>query len=176
MKNILVSLVVSCGFLFSSSAWGQTPAHAKPPGEIKNVGKQLVGVWRLTRYVDTPAGAAPIYAFGEHPVGQFIFTSDGNFSINIMRNPPEPSTASVDIDPDACIPAWYCSYFGTYRLAENGRQWIALVEGGNIPTYVGTHQTRTFELLDNRLLISESYEEAGRTVRAERVLERTPPI
>lgn len=129
-------------------------------------------MWRLTRYVDAPDGAQPVYAFGGRPIGQFIFTDSGYFSINIMHNPPTPTSASVDIDPDACVPRWYCSYFGTFRLMANGTQWIAHVDGGNIPEYVGTNQTRTFELFDERLVISETYQEGGRTVRAERVLER----
>ncbi|NGZ87353.1 lipocalin-like domain-containing protein [Duganella aceris] len=172
MKNLHLSTArrrlagVVCGAVWAGSV-AVLPAAAAP-----NAGPQLTGVWRLVRYVDTPDNAQPIYAFGEHPVGQFIFTPEGSFSINIMRNPPAPETATVDIDPDACIPAWYCSYFGTYRLAESGRQWIARVEGGNIPSYVGTNQTRSFELSGDRLRISESYEEGGRTVRAERVLER----
>jgi hypothetical protein len=156
------------GAVFAACAvWAQPDATAAPTAAT-----QLTGVWRLVRYVDTPDKAQPIYAFGEHPVGQFIFTPEGNFSISIMRNPPAPEATTVDIDPDACIPAWYCSYFGTYRLAESGKQWIARVEGGNIPSYLNTNQTRSFELSGDRLRISESYEEGGRTVRAERVLER----
>lgn len=172
MKKIPASILLISALLFCSSAWAHAPLVSNSSADLKKIAKRLTGVWRLTRYVDTPAGAEPIYAFGEHPVGQFIFTDDGHFSINIMRNPPAPTVASVDIDPDDCIPAWYCSYFGTYRLAESGRQWISHVTGGNIPTYVGTMQTRSFELVGNRLIISESSEEGGRTVRSERVLER----
>lgn len=148
------------------------PPASVPANDIVSTGKQLVGVWRLLRYMDTPAGAKPVYAFGEHPIGQFIFTAEGHFSINIMRNPPDPTAATIDIDPDACLPAWYCSYFGSYHLSDTGTQWIATVEGGNIPAYLGTRQTRSFELSGDRMLISESYQEGGRTVHAERVLER----
>lgn len=149
----------------TNSAHGQpvAMAHSRAP---------LAGVWRLVSYVDRPEGGAPVYAFGEQPVGQFLFTDDGHVSVNIMRNPPSPDAASTDIDPDACHPAWYCSYFGTYEVTPDGGTWITRVEGGNIPTYIGTSQSRTFKIAGERLTISETYREGGRMVRAERVLQR----
>lgn len=132
----------------------------------------LVGTWRLLTYIDQPAGGEPVYAFGEHPVGQFIFTASGQISVNIMRNPPAPEAASHDIDPDACVPAWYCSYFGTYTVDAAGHRWTTRVLGGNIPSYLGTAQVRRFEISGDRLRIAETYSEGGRVVRAERILER----
>lgn len=171
MKIPLAAMTFASIVLVAGAVSAQPRAKA-PAATVVHGANHLVGVWQLMRYVDTPDGAAAIYAFGEKPVGQFVFTKEGQFSINIMRNPPAPATASVDIDPDACIPVWYCSYFGTYKLADNGRQWVAHVDGGNIPSYINTSQTRSFELSGQRMIIRESYEEGGRTVRAERVLER----
>lgn len=173
MKPSLVALVLVTSSLLTSPASGQSAAIA--PALAGKSAAALVGTWRLLRYVDTPDGAEPIHAFGERPVGQFQFAKDGHFSINIMRNPPAPAAATVDIDPDACMPVWYCSYFGSYTLAKNGRQWITHVDGGNIPSYIGTSQTRSFEITGNRMIISETYEAGGRTVRAQRVLERMRP-
>ena len=170
MKFTAGVTILAASLLLNCAASAQP--LARPGVAAMNNPKRLVGTWKLLRYVDKPDGADAIYAFGEKPVGQFVFTKDGQFSINIMRNPPAPETATVDIDPDACIPVWYCSYFGTYKLAANGRQWIAHVDGGNIPSYIDTSQTRSFEMTGHRMFIRESYEEGGRTVRAERVLER----
>lgn len=131
----------------------------------------LVGAWRLERYVDTPAAGPPVMAFGERPIGYFIFTEDGHASISFMRNPPTPSAA--DPDPDACQPDWYCSYFGTYDVDWSGPAWTVHVEGGNIPSFIGTDQTRAFTLSVNRLVIAGSDEDAdGANVRTERVLVR----
>ncbi len=132
----------------------------------------LVGTWRLVSYTDTPEGGAPVHAFGEHPTGQFIFTADGHVSISIMRNPPDVGTPSLDRDPDTCVPAWYCAYFGTYKVDYHANTWVTHVLGGNIPNYIGTDQARKFGLRDDRLVIIESYQEGGKTVRAERVLVR----
>ena len=132
----------------------------------------LVGAWRLERYVDTPDGEAPIMAFGEHPVGLFVFTADGHAAISMMANPPR-TDAPPDPDPDACQPAWYCSYFGTYTVDWSRSEWNVHVEGGNIPSFIGTDQTRGFRLDGDRIVIAGAYEdENGRSVRYERVLTR----
>lgn len=140
-----------------------TPPHITPA---------LVGTWRLVRYVDTPENGAPIEEFGPNPVGQFIFTNSGHVAMSLMRNPPDLAKPTVGIDPDACVPAWYCSYFGTYTVDSRSSRWVTHVLGGNIPSYIGTYQLRNFELNGDVLTINESYSESGRTVRALRVLVR----
>ena len=135
----------------------------------------LVGSWRLERYVDTPEGAAPFFAFGENPVGLFVFTADGYASFHLMRNPSAAEPAGSDPDPNACVPIWYCSYFGTYTYDAAGESWITHVLGGNVPSYIGTDQPRSFRIDGDRLIISYGYEADGRTVRGERVLIRQRP-
>lgn len=119
-----------------------------------------------------PDGGAPVYAFGNPPIGLFVFTADGHVSISLMRNPPTVGTATSDPDPDVCIPAWYCSYFGTYQYDPRGPSWTTLVVGGNIPNYLGTAQRRSFKINGDLLTISETYSAAGRTFHAKRVLRR----
>lgn len=132
----------------------------------------LIGTWELQRYVDTPEGGTPVYAFGNPPVGMFVFTRGGHISVSLMRNPPAINEVGSDPDPDACIPSWYCSYFGTYTYDPAGPSWTTHVLGGNIPNYLGTDQRRTFTLRGNTLTISESYSADGKTFHGERVLRR----
>lgn len=132
----------------------------------------IVGTWKLVRYVDTPEKGAPVKPFGDDPIGYFIFTADGHASINILRHPDDRRRPMLDVDPDACVPDWYCSYFGTYSVDPQGGAWKIKVVGGNIPTFLGTEQRRRFRIVDDRLLIEETYIEAGIRVRAERQLVR----
>jgi hypothetical protein len=136
------------------------------------VAPSLIGSWRLVRYADTPDSGVPIQAFGKEPIGLFIFTADGHVSISFMRNPPDFKTPSTDQDPDTCIPSWYCAYFGTYTVSYEKGVWITHVMGGNIPTYLGTDQPRTFKLDGDTLSIFEAYTANGKVYRAERVLKR----
>ncbi len=140
------------------------PASADP--------STLIGTWRLISYIDTPEGGAPIRAFGERPIGLFVFTADGHVTINVMRNPPDMATPKDDIDPDACVPAWYCAYFGTYRIDSGQSQLVTRVLGGNIPTFLGTEQTRQFVITGDRLTFSAIYDANGRRVHSERILVR----
>ena len=133
----------------------------------------LVGTWRLVRYIDTPENGTSIQAFGTAPAGLSIFTAGGNVSISIMRNPPEIASATIDPDPDACVPGWYCSYFGTYTVDYRRGTWITHVVGGNIPAYLGTDQPRSFTIVHDTLTISETYMQGTQRVHAERVLVRS---
>lgn len=143
-------------------------ASAEAPGA-----STLVGAWRLVSYVDTPAGGEPVYAFGREPSGQFVFTPDGYASVIIMRIPSDGMTTSSDPDPDACVPDWYCSYFGRYRIEGANESWVIHVEGGNIPSFIGSDQRRSFRVEGDRLTLSAEYMDAdGRRVSAERVLVR----
>jgi len=134
---------------------------------------QLVGAWQLVKYVDTPDGGKPVEAFGPNPKGMFVFTADGRASVHIMRNPPKLDGKVSDPDPDACVPDWYCSYFGSYSVDWSKPSWTIRVEGGNIPSFIGSDQTRLFTLDGDRLVLADSYEdEKGKRVRTERVLVR----
>ena len=132
----------------------------------------LVGTWELVRYVDRPEGGPPIYAYGDPPVGLYIFTADGHVSISLMRNPRDLAAPSSDLDPNACVPSWYCSHFGTYTYDPSGPAWTTHVTGGNIPGYLGTDQRRTFEIIGDVLTVSKTYTANGKLVHAERVLRR----
>lgn len=148
-------------------------AHAQGDSAIRKSAKaSLVGTWNLIRYADTKKGGSEVHVFGSSPIGQFIFTEDGHMSVHIMHNPPDPKDAVVDPDPDACLPAWYCGYFGTYSVDPAGHFWVSHVVGGNIPAYIGTDQKRTFTIVADRLTISETYLSEGVPVTAERVLIR----
>ena len=145
----------------------QANCLAAPP-----VSGPLVGTWRLISYTDTVEGEAPISAFGVEPIGVFIFTADGHVSISIMRNPPDVAAPTADPDPDACIPVWFCAYFGTYDVDYKTSTWVTHVRGANAPGYLGTDQRRHFSIRGDRLVISESYEANGKTVHVERILVR----
>lgn len=161
---MLRRLMVSVARLFGGGACARRASRERAT---------LVGTWRLERYVDMPDGTDPVYPFGASPVGMFIFTSGGDVSINIMRDPPAREQAGTNPDPHACIPPWYCSYFGSYTCDLVAGAWTTHVVGGNIPTFIGTDQQRPFKISGDALIIAGSYAAAdGTTVQYERVLRR----
>jgi hypothetical protein len=158
MVKKMTGLVLTFLAMFAAPAFGQAP-------------DPLVGSWVVERFTDTPEGGAPAYPFGEQPVGLFVFAADGHFSFSVMRGPDReasnPAAAAAE-----WTPAWYVSYFGTYRYDPAGPSWTTRVLGGNIPSYVGTGQTRNFTLAGDVLTITAIYQQDGRTIRGERVLRR----
>jgi hypothetical protein len=160
-------LVLKVGVLGLSVAYLPFAAFGKDRNS-----DSLVGTWHLVRYVDTPEGGEPIYAYGTKPIGLFIFTPDGHISVSIMRNPPDINSATTDPDPEACIPSWYCAYFGTFAVNYQRGTWVTHVLGGNIPAYLGTDQSRSFKLKGDTLTVTEAYIAANRHFHAERVLRR----
>jgi hypothetical protein len=137
-----------------------------------SVANPLVGTWELVRYVDRPDVGPPVYAYGDRPIGLYIFSADGHVSISLMRNPPNLAAPSSDLDPNACLPSWYCSHFGTYTYDPSGPAWIEHVTGANIPGYLATDQRRTFAISGDVLTVSKAYTAHGMIVHAERVLRR----
>jgi hypothetical protein len=132
----------------------------------------LVGTWLLVKYVDTPENGEPIFAFGKDPVGYFIFTAGGHVAFSIMRNPPDIENPTSDPDPDACIPGWYCAYFGTYTVDIKSGAWVTHVLSANIPGYLNTDQPRHFNIDGNRLVVSETYLNGRTRIKAERIFVR----
>jgi hypothetical protein len=132
----------------------------------------LMGAWELLEYVDVPEGGQPLNGFGSNPIGMFVFTPDGHVSISLMTNPRPTESATPYPDPDACVPDWYCSYFGSYTYDPKGPSWTTHVVGGNIPSYLGTDQRRQFKIEGDVLTISETYVSGGKTYHGRRLLRR----
>ena len=61
------------GLMLVLSVWVRPAASIETPRQ-----NPLIGTWLLVRYVDTPEHGTPIYAFGNKPVGYFIFTAGGH--------------------------------------------------------------------------------------------------
>jgi len=153
-------------------AIGLAAAGAAGAAQQADPASPLTGSWRLIRYVDTPAGGSPVYPFGQNPSGLFLFGADGMASLSIMRNPPNPTGPTIANGIDSCQPAWYCSYYGRYTVDAARGRWTLHVEGGNVPTYLNTDQTRAFRVEGDRLIMSSSYEVNGGTVTSERIFQR----
>jgi hypothetical protein len=143
-------------------------------GGAAEIGKRnpLIGTWLLVKYVDTPENGEPIFAFGKEPVGHFIFTPGGHVAFSIMRNPPDIENPTSDPDPDACIPGWYCAYFGTYTVDTKTGVWVTHVLSANAPGYLNTDQPRHFTINGSTLVVSETYLSGGTRIKGERVFVR----
>jgi hypothetical protein len=118
---------------------------------------QLIGTWSLVfaeyRYADDEVKAI----YGADPAGMLMYDAAGRVSIQIMRR-DRPHFAKNDRlggTPAETKTAFegYLAYFGTYTIDEEKRTVTHHLEGALLPNWVGSNQTRFFELAGNRLTL-----------------------
>lgn len=142
------------------------------PIEHDKTAEMLVGTWILEDFYDEADDGEKIYGLGEEAKGMMIFTPDGQASVNLMRG-PLPDDLRATAPETGCIPYWACFYFGTYTTTADGTSWTINVEGGNMPSYIGTEQSRSFIIENDILNIGATYELNGKTVRAVRTFRKS---
>lgn len=106
--------------------------------------KDIAGAWLVLSVVNEIDGKK-VDLFGPNPHGQFIFTADGHFSINITRSGrtkfvSNNSTAGTAEENKEAM-AGTLSLFGTYTIDPDGWQTLHIV-GSSFPNWDGAEQKR----------------------------------
>ncbi|NML40390.1 lipocalin-like domain-containing protein [Chitinophaga sp. G-6-1-13] len=147
MKNILY-LVFTVSFYF---AQGQSNTGTA----IHQEQQQLWGTWSLISVENTNADGSKISPYGEHPVGMLIFTSTGEYAIQILKA-NRSKVAANDKDKatpeeNAMLVRGNNSHFGTYTIDENKQVIVFNIQHAFYPNWEGIAQVRTYSLKDNLL-------------------------
>ncbi len=165
-------MVILCVALFTTLGWA---GPANPP----STPSPLVGSWRLITYEDRPDASSPVFPFGRSPKGLLIYTSTGQMSIQIMKQ-PHPGVASGDEDrvtpaeKQALFDA-FMAYFGTYSVDATRGVVTHHVEGDLWGVFDGKDEDRPFELSGDRLTLKTRWQSGGRNWSGLRVFERLRP-
>jgi hypothetical protein len=126
------------GIVFAAS---DTGAQEMKETTVKG---QIFGVWAVVSIVNDVDGKK-IEPYGANPKGQFIFTADGYFSINIIRTdrPKFVSNTRTTGTPEENKGAVQGSNssFGTYEISSDGSITLHIV-GSTFPNWDGTKQKR----------------------------------
>jgi hypothetical protein len=126
--------------------------------------ERLIGKWRLLSYETTEAGARRGRPYG-HAVGRLSYDAHGNMTGQVMR----PDRAPVELgkgNAQQVRAAYlgYIAYFGTYRVAPDGRSVVHHVEGALNPAWVGGDQVRRMRFEGERLILSADVRKNGEIV------------
>lgn len=110
--------------------------------------KNIAGTWLVLSVVNE-VDSKKDDLFGPNPQGQFIFTPDGHFSINIIRSgrtkfASDNSTAGTAEENKEAM-AGTLSLFGTYTINSGGWQTLHIV-GSSFPNWDGAEQKRLFQI------------------------------
>ena len=85
---------------------------------------------------------------GEHPSGYVIFTAEGRLSFTLAAEGRQPAESLAE---RAALQSSLIAYTGTYRLKED--RWITTVDVAWNPEWVGTEQTRFFQINGDLLTV-----------------------
>ena len=86
---------------------------------------------------------------GEKPTGYVIFTPEGRLSFTLSAEGRQPATTDQE---RAALLSSVIAYTGSYRL--EGNRWITQVDVAWNPEWVGTEQTRYFQVEADRLTVT----------------------
>jgi hypothetical protein len=118
---------------------------------------KLVGAWKLVSAKYQAANSAAKEIYGANPLGLLIYNPNGKMAIQIFRVDRPRFAAN---DRLAGMPAetkaafdGMLAYFGAYTVDEQKQTVTHHLAGAWFPNWVGTNQTRFFELTENRLIL-----------------------
>ena len=151
--TVVAALILASG--------GQAPRR-----QDATVLKALVGSWQLMSYEDRASDGAAVYPYGRSPAGLLIYDSTGHMAIQIMKQPP-PQVASDDWDKftsaeRVALYDGYVAYFGRYEVDTTRRVVIHRPEADLSRLYIGRREERRFELAEDRLVLSEQWNQSGK--------------
>ncbi|MGE5849849.1 MAG: lipocalin-like domain-containing protein [Candidatus Methylomirabilota bacterium] len=107
----------------------------------------IVGIWRLVSFErEYQAMGEREYPMGRTPTGYILFQPDGRMWVVITAEGRKAPTTDQD---RAGLFTTLVAYTGRYRV--DGDKWITTVEVSSNPAWVGTEQTRAFEISGDRL-------------------------
>ncbi len=139
--------------------------------------ESLVGTWRLKSCELLQSNGKITQPYGTKPVGQLMYDSDGNMSVQIMRsdrarfaiNDKFQGTTS---EIKSAFDGFEC-YFGRYEVDKDNKTVIHHIEGSLLPNWEGNAQPRSFEFSDDQLeLTSPPIQYGGATITSSLIWER----
>jgi hypothetical protein len=136
-------LLLSCAFLFSAE-----------PGQDE-VGKKLVGAWRL---VSVEGTSATFHFAYDHPTGIIIYDRSGWMAVQIdvkgARKPFVNGLAFGTAEEKVAAFDNYAAYYGTYTLDLKAQTITHHLQDASPPNWRGVNNVRWFEFQGNdRLLL-----------------------
>ncbi|MEM0906735.1 MAG: lipocalin-like domain-containing protein [Pseudomonadota bacterium] len=112
-------------------------------------------MWRLVSWQVTDGAGRRTKPYGDHPVGQIIYTANGEMSAQLMAE-VNPAASLDDGAKDKTVAQTvadqFIAYFGRYDYDETNATLSHHVEGSLLLNWVGTTVTRQVRHLDHQRL------------------------
>ena len=117
--------------------------------------KSLVGSWTLVTSFTTDANGKKEATFGEKPMGQVTFSSNGRYTLLITR-PDLPKFAGNNrakgtLEENKAVVGGTIAHYGTYKMDDKAKAIVFHIESSSYPNWNGTEQTRPFSVTATEL-------------------------
>ena len=127
---------------------------AVPTGDAAAQGaKSLVGSWAAVSAVNTDASSKKADTFGPNPRGLLVFTSDGRYTVTIMRAslPKFASNSRIkgSAEENQAVVAGSIAHFGKYKVED--KAIVFNVESSTYANWDGAPQKRPFTVSGDQL-------------------------
>jgi hypothetical protein len=138
-------------FAIAATAQQQQRPAQQPPPPPKPMKELIVGSWTplLVDDVDADGTRSPIY--GPNPKGMLMFSPDGRYSLQIMRDIRPKFAANSRLkgtaDENKAVIGGIITHFGRYSLDEGAKTITLRIDGSSFPNWDGTSQTRPITAL-----------------------------
>ena len=107
------------------------------------------GAWQLLSYnVEQQSNGNTFAPMGDQPTGYVIFTPEGRLSFMLSAEGRKPGS---NAEERSALLSSMIAYMGTYKLEQN--RWITHVDVAWNPEWVGTEQTRYFQIEGDQLTV-----------------------
>ena len=137
----------------------------------KSLNEQLIGTWKLVSADSVRTDGSTREAFGPHPKGVVIYTSDGHFAL-VLTRADLPKLASNRLDQgtpeeNKAVVQGSIAYFGTYAVNEADKVITLQLEGSTFANLMGgTDQQRIItSLTADELKFTNPATPAGATLQ-----------
>jgi hypothetical protein len=138
--------------------------------------RDLAGVWSLVSVENIDRDGSKTYPYGEQPQGMLVFTSNGEYAIQILKA-ARPKVSAKDKnkatpEENAALVQGNNSHFGSFSVDEKKRIIRFNIEHAFYPNWEGTVQERSYTLEHNMLKYVVTQTTNGGTVTAAVVWRR----
>ena len=150
ITTVLVSLLLCTNGLQAQSAQTKLK-HSK----LMN---QFIGTWTLIKFAAIQQDGKITYPYGEKPIGQILYDTNGNMMVEIMNREIKKFKNDNPFQgiPEEIIPAYngFLAYYGTYKILADSNLIVHDIKACSFPNWVGQNQKRRFQFEDDKLILT----------------------
>ena len=133
--------------------------------------KRLIGTWTFVSSIDTDKAGVKSNRWGPNPIGLFILTADGRYSLMISRSDlPKFAISNVNqgtAEEYKAVVTGIVVSIGTWSADEATKSFIANIEAASFPNFIGTSQRRVISsLTTDELKYTNSVTSTGTVVES----------